>query len=34
VLNIESVSKVQTGRSYAQLFDPENLVTPYDVVMQ
>jgi diguanylate cyclase (GGDEF)-like protein len=34
VLNIESVSQVQTGRSYAQLFDPENLVTPYDVVMQ
>ncbi|MBN8956284.1 MAG: diguanylate cyclase, partial [Rhizobiales bacterium] len=34
VLNIESATKVQTGRSYAQLFDPENLVTPYDVVMQ
>ncbi|MGD9846352.1 MAG: EAL domain-containing protein, partial [Variibacter sp.] len=34
VLNIESLSKIRTGRGYAQLFDPENLVTPYDVVMQ
>ncbi|MGE0749475.1 MAG: EAL domain-containing protein [Variibacter sp.] len=34
VLAVDDLGAIGTGRGFARLFDPENLVTPYDVVMQ